>query len=136
MMSDLLYLPDYLPEYEEEKKLRAKYFNIFMKDKFCKRCEKTLFDLTITGTTKWDGKKKLELRYKCFSCPVHFYYDFDANQPMIFNEKKGEWVLDKEYKKLGKEAKKIEKDTKAVLKKDKARDKIIDKAKEMKKKGC
>jgi diadenosine tetraphosphate (Ap4A) HIT family hydrolase len=49
-----------------------------------------------------------------------------------------EWLetMDKAYKKLGKEAKKIEKDTKAVLKKDKSRDKIIDKAKEMKKKGC
>ena len=44
--------------------------------------------------------------------------------------------MDKAYKKLGKEAKKIEKDTKEVLKKDKARDKIIDKAKDKMKGKC
>ena len=44
--------------------------------------------------------------------------------------------MDKAYTKLGKEAKKIEKDTKEVLKKDKARDKLVEKGKMAKKKGC
>jgi hypothetical protein len=118
MMSDILYWSDYLPEYEKG---------------ICKACNKDLFDLTIIGMTGWDSKRKSVYRYKCLNCSLYFNSDFKG---MKFNHDKGEWIMDKAYKKLGKEAKKIEKDTKAVLKKDKARDKIIDKAKEMKKKGC
>lgn len=44
--------------------------------------------------------------------------------------------MDKSYKKLIKKEKSLEKDTKAVLKKDASRDKLVEKGKKMKKKGC
>jgi hypothetical protein len=51
-------------------------------------------------------------------------------------KKRENFLMDKAYKKLGKEAKKIEKDTKMVLKQDKKRDKLVEKGKMAKKKGC
>ncbi len=44
--------------------------------------------------------------------------------------------MDKSYKKLIKKEKALVSDTKKVLAKDKSRDKIIEKAKKMKSKGC
>lgn len=44
--------------------------------------------------------------------------------------------MDKAYKALGREADKIKKDTKEVLKKDKARDRLVDMGKKMKKGKC
>jgi alpha-amylase/alpha-mannosidase (GH57 family) len=62
------------------------------------------------------------------------------NKNFITNDK---WIenlrinqMDKDYKKLGKEAKKIETDTKKILKKDKSRDKLVEKGKKMKARGC
>jgi len=44
--------------------------------------------------------------------------------------------VDKAYKKIIKKEKSLEKDTKAVLKKDAARDKLVEKGRKMKTKGC